>query len=421
LLPLAGDQDEILSVAYSNDGQRIVGGCADHSLRVWDSANGEEILRLQGHRGPVASAAFSPDGRRIVSGSEDTTLKVWDAASGYETLTLRGHADRVNSVAFSPDGRRIVSGSADDTLKLWDAFDSDPAMILTSRERISGGAFTSDGQRLIGVVEGCLTTWDLASGREVARVAGDIDGHCWALSPDGRRIASGSDGRIKVSDAGSGEELLICRGHEEGVWSVAFSRDGSQIVSGSYDKTARVWDAASGDQLLTLSGHTGCVEGVGFTPDGKRIGSQSYNETLVWDAQSGKRILAIEHSRGFSFSADGRRIAVPERSNPDSVNVWDIETGGPVLTLSVQQHNADIRDVAYSPDGRWIGCALAAFGALPIWRASDGRQVVTLRLPPDRNRDNLEQLAFSPDSKRIAAFAGNTVTIWDLSRFIEDL
>ena len=60
----------------------------------------------------VLSVAFSPDGKRIVSGSDDGTIKVWDAATGQETLTLKGHSSAVNSVAFSPDGKRIVTGSA---------------------------------------------------------------------------------------------------------------------------------------------------------------------------------------------------------------------------------------------------------------------------------------------------------------------
>jgi eukaryotic-like serine/threonine-protein kinase len=65
--------------------------------------------------------AFSPDGQRIVSGSYDNTLKVWDAETGQETLTLKGHTATVESVAWSPDGRRIASSSQDGTIRLWDA------------------------------------------------------------------------------------------------------------------------------------------------------------------------------------------------------------------------------------------------------------------------------------------------------------
>ena len=66
------------------------------------------------------SVAFSPDGQRIVSGSWDTTVKIWDANSGQE-LQMLEHPDYVISVAFSPNGQRIVSGSYDKTVKIWDA------------------------------------------------------------------------------------------------------------------------------------------------------------------------------------------------------------------------------------------------------------------------------------------------------------
>ena len=81
----------------------------------------KELQTLKGHDDHVLSVAFSPDGQRIVSGSSDNTLKIWDASSGKELHTLKGHDDEVMSVAFSPDGQRIVSGSSDKTVKIWDA------------------------------------------------------------------------------------------------------------------------------------------------------------------------------------------------------------------------------------------------------------------------------------------------------------
>jgi len=69
----------------------------------------------------VTSVAFSADGERIVSGSPDQTVKVWEAQTGKEALTLKGHTGGVLSVAFSADSKRIVSGSTDQTVKVWDA------------------------------------------------------------------------------------------------------------------------------------------------------------------------------------------------------------------------------------------------------------------------------------------------------------
>ncbi|MFM7737929.1 MAG: WD40 repeat domain-containing protein, partial [Planctomycetota bacterium] len=80
-------------------------------------------------------------------------------------------------------------------------------------------------------------------------------------------------------------------GHEERVQSVAFSPDGTRIVSGSGDSTLKLWDAASGEELKTLSGHTDGVGSVAFSPDGTRIVSGSLDTTLkLWDAASGEEL-----------------------------------------------------------------------------------------------------------------------------------
>jgi WD40 repeat protein len=62
--------------------------------------------------------------------------------------------------------------------------------------------------------------------------------------------------------------------------SVAFSPDGKQVVSGSYDRTVRLWDPATGAALQTLKGHTNAVNSVAFSPDGKQVVSGSDDRTV---------------------------------------------------------------------------------------------------------------------------------------------
>jgi WD40 repeat protein len=108
-----------------------------------------------------------------------------------------------------------------------------------------------------------LTIWNAATGTERATLVGHRDwvGTC-AISPDGRRIVSGShDGDLKVWDADTASELLSLAGHTGEVGTCVFSPDGSLILSGSRDKGLRVWDSNSGllRATLLLPGEIECV------------------------------------------------------------------------------------------------------------------------------------------------------------------
>ncbi|KAL5525989.1 hypothetical protein ACEPAG_7327 [Sanghuangporus baumii] len=123
--PLEGHRCGIYSLVFSPDGKRIASGSAsaDETIRIWDSDSGELISGpFKAHISTVFSVAFSPNSKLLVSGSWDKTICVWDVDSGGLVLgPLRGHKGSVASVMFSPvDGNRVVSGSYDKTIRLWD-------------------------------------------------------------------------------------------------------------------------------------------------------------------------------------------------------------------------------------------------------------------------------------------------------------
>ncbi|MEL6263123.1 MAG: caspase family protein, partial [Cyanobacteria bacterium J06626_6] len=96
---------------------KVVYEAQDALHRAWFRIR--ERLKLEGHSSSVNSVAFSPQGDRIVSGSSDNTLRLWDLEGNAVGSPFEGHSSWVNSVAFSPQGDRIVSGSSDNTLRLW--------------------------------------------------------------------------------------------------------------------------------------------------------------------------------------------------------------------------------------------------------------------------------------------------------------
>ena len=307
------------------------------------------ILMFAGHTGGVRQAAFRNDGARIITVSGENTAQVWDTKTGEPLLVLRGHDAFVSSASFNPDGSRVITASNDKTARVWD-----------------------------GV---------------------------------------------------TGKELIVLRGHEGPVLTAAFSSDGSRIVTGSEDMTARVWDASSGKELLRVRGEKGAdypwvrsgmrergLEPVGhlgrivaaiFSPDGSQILAVSGGTAVMWDAETGKEVWALNYVRvnSATFSRDGSRVVAALKDK--SVRIWDAITGEELLVMS--GHHGQVYSAVFSPEGSRIVTASQDETAR-IWDATTGKQLLALR----GHEGELHSAAFSPDGMRVVtASEDKTARIWE--------
>jgi WD40 repeat protein len=253
--------------------------------------------------------------------------------------------------------------------------------------------------------------------REVATLRGHEDSvYSVAFSPDGKFLASGSvDTTVKVWEVGSWREVATLRGHGDYlVYSVAFSPDGKFLASGSGDKTVKVWEVGRWWwEVATLMGHKNVVDSVAFSPDGKFLASGSGDKTVkVWEVGSWREVATLRGHEdsvySVAFSPDGKFLA--SGSVDTTVKVWEIGSWREVITL--MWHVGSVRSVTFSPDGKFLASGSWDM-TIKVWEVGSWREVATLRGHGGR----VWSVTFSPDGKFLASGSSDkTVKVWEVGR-----
>jgi WD40 repeat protein len=243
--------DALLCVAISPDGEIVASAGWDDTIWIWDRKTAKPIRALVGHKGSVLSLAFSPGGTWLASGSEDRTARLWDVEKGRHVLTFPGHADDVKSVAFSDgsDGKyQLITGDATGVVRVWNVGKIGQRQEVTTLRGHRGAVTTVSFHPNASIiasssVDKSIIIWDIGSTRLLKRFddQGDFVSAV-AFSPDGRHVASvNKTTTVKVWNIESGEFISLSEQPDgDKMRHVAFSRDGSILVTGSEEGRIKV-------------------------------------------------------------------------------------------------------------------------------------------------------------------------------------
>jgi WD40 repeat protein len=460
--PLRGHSDAVNTVRWSLDGVRVLTASADGTARVWDPILGKPVIKPIAHEphSRIVTAEFSSDGHRIVTAGTDRTARIWQLASdtadapalaSATLIATLGHAGGINAAAFSADGALVATAGQDSVAKVWDASTGQLVLSFEHAGVVETLAFNHDGSRLVtGSRDGTTQIWDVSNHDERGYLQVDSPVRAIAVARHGELAAGRDDSRVTVAREGVPTVLFE---HLGTVRAVAYSPDGSRLVTASDDGNVFVW--ASGKRLLRLvhdkpvrsiaistSGEvvfTACEDGrvrSWSMRDGTRIGEWTHTvalsavapsptgdllvaldddgQVVVWRgaAQLDRRKRTESAARALAFSHDGRRLVV---SGATDAQIFAVGPGAIATSPLVALDGAlqDVRVVAFTTDDSRVITG-GGDGLAKMWDAAKGK-LLGIR---NAHGTEINSLATSADGKTL--WAGSErgdqgfVRAWDI-------
>ena len=450
------------------------GNSSEWTIQLWDVTSGALCQTLGGVTSKVSSVAFHPNGAELASVSEDNDVRIWDVKTGALKKMFSLEHPGAYTLAYSPDGKWLAVGGwfvvrlvDTDTWKK----QSETQPVRNPIEEAM--VFHPENHSLVTIDNIRIQVWDNSTGSPKGTLEGHgswVKG--LSFSADGKRLIScGKDRKVKIWDWENQYELLSLEGHENGIDQLVLDGNG-QIVTADRNGSVRFWNGGEegdlvADQITPLDRHFNNVRALEFLKDGRLLSSGEDGNTFVWDLERNAppKVLGGSFDAGVSadqkyiftdaptwedqggwdgysppdtytlhvydarnlaqlfegsnpngsayFSAaispDGRYVVGGGIGEPAFLHIWDWKNHSEPLRLTLPHTN--VGDIKFSPDGR-ILATISEHGMINIFDATNLSEVSEARMlwPQGAYRDN-PQIAFHPDSKRLAVGDGGTDVI----------
>lgn len=349
-----GHMAEVRQLAFVNDNTSLVSVSPDGTARAWDLTRGRESFALTDHDQAVNTIDFSSDSKLLVSGGgansrhpypalqkkepTDNLVRIWDLDSGECIEEHSLHDAPITDVEFDPQsktGEVFASSSADGIVCLFDRTQKQKLFETEAHQgKVHQIRFNASGLKLATVgADGFLCVWNSKTGssiyRELIENAGELTCVDW-IDDDSRVVVGARSGNIRMIDINTNEEVWEFSSKQNwSVYSIAYSRDTKQIVSGQSSIVVLDLD---GNQVGQHSNHAHPTYSINLHADEGVVRMLTGSHDGDWKLWDGRTMDELRSIRPFStrkwnhifdakISPDGRRIAI---ANSDrAIQIWN--------------------------------------------------------------------------------------------------
>jgi len=292
---------------------------------------------------------------------------------------------------------------------------SDRVLVKLSGGGVGGDTlgYSPDGQSIASGVGRLVYVWNAADGAMKHTLTGhQADVTSLAYHPGGENLATGDqDGVVRLWSASRVGDAITCEAGKDTVVDIAYSADGTKLMTVTRGGKVGFWDGRSG---LPLSWTILAGGRVAMNPDGRTaclVTRTNWGVTIV-STESGRASKSFTKKHGTGrpmFSPSGKELLTIDADTNHPL-IWHTETGDLIRTIDAFAH-----DARFTPDGKRVVVAhhngSADYDAVNVYDASLGSKVATLEI----SRGGLRgELYLSPDS-RYAVITGSATSMWDLS------
>jgi WD40 repeat protein len=283
----------VASLAFSPDAKYILSGGADKTMKLWEAATGKLVRTFEGHTGMITSVACSPDGKYALSGSWDRTVRLGDIQTGKETAVFLGHESMVNTVAFSPNGKYALSGSSDNMLKLWEVQTGKEVRTLKGHTGpVTSAAFSPDGKHIASAGHDTwdrskVRIWEVETGMNIfsRELPNSPIPLSLAFLPDSRHVYFTTSGRSTALLDIDNKEMREIGKHSKAVYTVAVSPSGKLGLSGDVTGMLKLYEFEYGTLRTKFLTDRNEIWSVAYSPDGQNVISGGKDGTIsLWQA-----------------------------------------------------------------------------------------------------------------------------------------